>query len=313
MLPLIALAIPVRKVFLNEWIVRVRDEKNVALPNILIEQSWASYTFNDRGGSSLRTDSSGTARFPEVSVRRTVGEWIVRTVPVLLNVHGGWGDSTGSVRVFDDAVEDTPGAGAGVASCGNPECTDRPQESAFQVYLSERSESSTRQLLQNNGDAMEQFAEDWIRENPAGYLTTRYRNGWYRWGPSVIDEFSPGRFTVSSIDGHRIQAEAKSLREAALGLGESGGKFLEWLRRAEILGIYSVSKTDEGGAIEIRLPPGGHGLYYVPHQTENATHAYLLSLGPTGSKTDNFGEMKQLSARWFYFLDFAPGWRARTP
>jgi hypothetical protein len=300
-------------VFLNEWTVRVNDDQSAPLPNISIDQEWASYTFDVRGYSSLRTDSKGMARFPEVSERRTVGEWVARTIPVLLNVHGSWGDSTGSVRVFDDAVEGTPGAGAGSDSCGNPECTERPQESVFQVYLAERSESSTRQLLQVNGVAMEQFSEDWNRENPGGHLATRDLNGSYRWGPSTIDEFTPGRFTVSSIDGHRIQAEAKSLQEAALGMGESGEKFLEWLRRAEMLGIYSVTKTDEGGAIEIRLPPGGHGLYYVPRQTESATHVYLLSLGPTGSKTTNFGEMKQLSERWFYFLDFVPGWRARKP
>jgi hypothetical protein len=313
LLPLIALAIPIRIVFLNEWIVRVRDEKNVELPNISIEQSWDSYTFNDRGSRSLRTDSSGLARFSEVSVRRTVAEWVVRTIPVLLNVHGSWGDSAGSVRVFDDAVEGTPGMGAGSDSCGNRECTNHPHETEFQVYLAERSEGSTRQLLQTNGVALEKFAEDWIRENSGGYIGTRDRNGSYRWGFLEIDEFSPGKFTVSSINGHRTQAKANSLQDAAKSMGESGQEFLLWLKSAEMLGIYSVTRTEEGGAIEFRLPPGGHGLYYVPRQTASVTQAYLLSLGRTGSKTNSLGVIKQLSERWFFFLDFAPGWRARKP
>jgi hypothetical protein len=213
--------------------------------------------------------------------------------------------------VFDDAVEGSPGMGAGSATCSNPKCTDQLQESSFQVYLSDRSEASTRQHLQTHGLALEQFAEDWIRLNPGGYLGTRDRNGSYRWGSSSIDESSSGKFEVSSVDDHRKESEGSTLQEAAMGLGESGQSFISWLRRAELLEIYSVEKSEYGGAIEIRFPPGGHGLYYVPLQSKDQTLSYLLSLGPTGSKTSKLGEMKQLSERWFFFRDFAPGWRER--
>ncbi len=134
------------------------------------------------------------------------------------------------------------------------------------------------------------------------------QNGDYRWWPWEIFGRANG-VTVYNKSDPKFKSNANSLEEAASIMGRDGEQFLIWRERAETLGISSIKKTEEGGAIAIRLLPGAHGLYYVPRQTEVATRAYLLSLGPTGDKESKLGLMKQLSERWFYFADFAPGQR----
>jgi hypothetical protein len=309
-LALALILIPIRMRFLGEWTVRVEDENGIPLAGIAVDESWRSYTFIIGGYSSLRTGPSGIVVFPPVARWRPLAVWAVSTFLARINVHGSWGHSGGSVRVFDDAVESSPGAGAGTNVCSNKEC-ESPRQARFRVYLSERSESSTREFLQLNQVVLQELLEDWVREKPTDYFSTYQPDVSYRWGSWEILRWPPGReqslhpFDISKRNHTTVSGKAESLDQVTNVMGSDGRAFLLWVNRTQSLRIYSIKQT-EGGAVEVRLAPGGHGLYYAPREANSTARAYLISLGPTGDRESKLGVMKQLSDNWFYFADFRP-------
>ena len=287
---------PLRQTMLAEWTMRVTDERGAPLGNIAVEQSWHNYSFGMSAWSEAVTNSDGVVVFRPVVRWGPAGYWVLRAIPVVLNVHGSFGEREGRVRVFDRAVEGEPGAGFGGASCWQAACV-APLRSEIRVFLTSRSEPSTRAFFAANQAALESFAEEWARDDTARFLG-RYRPTQYRWGGWQIEE-ERGSFEVMSADYKTWTVT--SLDDAFRTAGLDPARARKWFERADQLKIYAVRKHDDGAGIEIRLYPGAHGLCYAPNGDDGALAA-MMSNDPWKRSV-----MKPLAGRWFYFADGVPG------
>ena len=304
MVALVALVLalfPVRQTMLAEWTMRVSDEAGAPLSNIAVEQSWTNYSFGMDAWSERVTDSNGLAVFPAVVRWRPAGYWLLRALPIVLNVHGSFGSKDGRVRVFDRAVEFAPGVGSS-ASCGDARCVAAPLRSDLRVFLTSRAEPSTRAHFAANQAALEAFAEEWARDGEARFLG-RYEPTQYRWDGWQLDE-RRGSFHVMSAD-YRTWTVA-SLDEAFRVAQLDPAYARRWFARADQLQIYAVRKLDDRAGVEIRFFPGAHGLRYAPRGDDDALAALM-----SADRWKLDAVMKPLAGRWFYFASEAPGQQGR--
>jgi hypothetical protein len=99
--------VPVPKVFVGEWLVRVVDQHGFPVAGIRVSQSWESYTYNLSGADDLFTDSQGKVIFPRRRRIAPIGYWLIKATSnvVGFGIHASFG-SFGMVVVADPRLSD---------------------------------------------------------------------------------------------------------------------------------------------------------------------------------------------------------------
>jgi hypothetical protein len=138
---LASLTIPVPKVFVEDWSVRVTDQNDHPVPNIRVSRGWENYTFNLGDGGELYTDDGGTVSFPKQRQFRPTTYWVAMAAWNLLHlgVHASLG-TVSTVRVSDSDREwsiDPTGRWPASAICSDAECNSSKLHSELRILLVE--------------------------------------------------------------------------------------------------------------------------------------------------------------------------------
>jgi hypothetical protein len=136
---LVVLGLPIPKLFVEEWSVRVTDQNGAPVSRIRISNEWENYTFNLSDGGELYTDALGNVTFPS---QRRIAPLPYWTAKALLNVIGlliHFSSGTfATVRVSDPDREwsiDPSGRWPSGANCANTKCTASKLHSELRIIL----------------------------------------------------------------------------------------------------------------------------------------------------------------------------------
>ena len=137
----VLLALPIPKVFVEDWSVRVTDLTGLPAANIRVSRGWENYTFSLSDGSEMYTDSEGYVAFPKQMRIRPICYWLAKATWTLLNlgVHTSLG-TVASVRVSDPEREwtlDPTGHWPASANCVDANCTSSKLRSQLRILLAE--------------------------------------------------------------------------------------------------------------------------------------------------------------------------------
>src|SRR5262245_21208698 len=133
------LALPIRKLFVEDWSVRVSDQNGIPTSHIRVSLEWENYTFNFSGGDELYTDADGTVTFPRQALIRPICYWIAKAAWTFLNlgVHTSLGTAA-TVQVSDPdrlwSVDQSGNRSAG-ANCADANCTMSKLHSELRIQL----------------------------------------------------------------------------------------------------------------------------------------------------------------------------------
>lgn len=131
--------VPIPKVLIEEWSVRIVDEHGVPISGIRVLESWENYTFRVSGGAEKTTDSEGTVIFQRQRQFAPLLYWVAKSVSNIVGfgVHASFG-TFGRVWTIDESLERLPPTNqhqlpVADASCFDESCTSARLQSEFQL------------------------------------------------------------------------------------------------------------------------------------------------------------------------------------
>jgi len=133
------LLVPVPKLVIGAWSVRVLDHTGIPLSGIRVWQTWENYTFQLSGSAESLTNTEGRVIFQKHRRFAPVAYWGIKAVSnvVGFGMHAGFG-TFGRVWISDPKLNDLVRVDSRLmestaANCSDASCTVANLESVFRL------------------------------------------------------------------------------------------------------------------------------------------------------------------------------------